>query len=58
MKIYECPICHRKFSESESIIGTTYKKPYKLDLIYICECPKCFSKLIKSDSGEYIEYED
>ena len=52
MKIYECPVCHRKFSESEISF-----KIYSDDNEHIC-CPKCSSYLIKSDNGEYIEYED
>lgn len=53
MKIYECPVCHKKFDESEAY---RYRDNKKLYVIVYCE--KCDSKLIKSDSGEYVEYED
>ena len=55
MKIYECPICHRKFSENDTI-KIIYFKANKKELLNIC--PDCYTTLIKSDNGEYIEYED
>ena len=56
MKIYECPICHRKFSENEII---DYIWVNDVGLFECTEkCPNCKSSIIKSDNGEYIEYED
>lgn len=41
-EIFECPECHRHFSLGEA-------EHNELE----CECPKCHSRLIKTDNGEY-----
>ena len=53
MKIYECPVCNKKFSERECFMKINWDSNTQ-----IIECPKCHTNLIKSDNGEYIEYED
>ena len=58
MKIHECPVCHRNFSEGEFVLGIALTNAIHNSYTIIPKCPKCDTQLIKSDSEGYVEYED
>ena len=56
MKIYKCPVCNRKFTANKII---DYIWVNDVGLFECTElCPYCKAAIVKSDNGEYIEYED